>query len=297
MKICLLTRSHKPCDPRLHYRIARSLSRLGFEVFVVCRLPHGSSRLVERIDKIQYTGIPKFRTPGLDFLKTITLYREARRIRAKIYICFELRTLFIGLIFKILENSKIIYDCHEYRAESYSELVPKDLRGPMIWMVSSLEKILAKLSDRIWCVNKDLGRRIGANGKSPIVLPNYPLKELFMDIRPLSQEIQFRLKGRKILIYVGNISEKRGISACLRMMSHLKTLCPESYFLFIGNVPRAYQQRIDLIIKEYDLTNHVEFKGFVDHSEIPSYLKLGDLGVFMVLPVIQVSERIQKNKI
>ena len=47
----------------------------------------------------------------------------------------------------------------------------------------------------------------------------------------------------------------------------------------------SYKNKLDPIIKEQSLQNYVEINGHIRHDKIPSYLQLGDLGVFLLLPI------------
>jgi glycosyltransferase involved in cell wall biosynthesis len=215
----------------------------------------------------------------------LKLFIEAWRVKATIFICFEIRTLIMCLILKTVKQVKVIYDCHEYKAESYGGLLPVPLRKTTTILIYLTEKMLSKLCDCIWCVNSHISLRLQNKGKKPIVLPNFPSKELFANIEPLPENISLKYKNRKVLIYIGGISEARGISACLYLMSRLKRIVPQALLLCFGVVEPNYKKKLDLIIKEQSLKNYVEFIGKIEHDKVPSYLRLGDLGVFLVLPV------------
>ena len=113
--------------------------------------------------------------------------------------------------------------------------------------------MLSKLCDCIWCVNSHISLRLRNRGKKPIVLPNYPSKELFANIQELPENISSKYKNRKVLIYAGGITEARGITACLYVLSRLKKMVPQVFFLCVGRVEPNYKKKIDLIIKEQSL--------------------------------------------
>lgn len=285
MKICLLTRSHKPCDPRIHFRLARSLTRAKHNVKVVCRVPYNAPHLRQVIECIHYIGIPRSRTPRRDFRGTVQIFREAWRIGAEIYICFELRTLAMGLILKLFTGASVIYDCHEYRPEKGGEIFPKALRKVMIWVLRKVEHFLVRGADVIWCVNKHLAARLFDDVDRTIVLPNYPINDMFEHIKTLPEKLRAQYAGRKVLIYAGGMSEKRGVTASLYMMAHLRELVPETYMLFIGQVNSNYAEQLRKIIRQLALDNVVEFLGHIPHEKVPRYLALGDLGIFLLEPV------------
>ena len=143
MKICLLTRSHQPRDPRIHSRIARSLVKAKHDVSVVCRVPYDKHLLRQTIECVKYIGIPRPRTPRRDLLGILQIFREGWHVKAKIYICFELRTLLMGLTLKLFTGVGVIYDCHEYRPESYSDIFPEALRKFMLNVLRKVERFFA----------------------------------------------------------------------------------------------------------------------------------------------------------
>lgn len=283
--ICLLTRSHYPNDSRIHSRFAMSLVRAGYEVIVICRIPNDQPRSVRIINKVKYVCVPRPRNAKWDFIQTLKLFMEAWRVKATIFICFEIRTLLMGLILKAVKRVKVIYDCHEYKAEVYGGLLPIPLRDATTFLIFQTEKTFSKLCDCIWCVNSHISLRLRNRGKNPIVLPNFPRKELFTNIQPLPETISLKYEHRKVLIYVGGITEARGITACLYVMSRLKRMVPQAYLLCFGPVESNYKKKLELIIKKQSLQNYVEINGHIRHDKIPSYLQLGDLGIFLLQPI------------
>lgn len=284
MKICLLTRSHQLKDSRIHGRIGFSLIGSGIKVIIICRVPMNSPRIFTKIDNIQYSAIPRSKLPKRDFIPTIQIFCEAWKANADVYVCFELRTLIMGLILKIFRGVKIVYDCHEYRPEKYSEIFIKSMREHMIYFLRTIERFLSKFCDSIWCVNEHLSQRFKYKDQLPVILPNYPNKNLFIDTPPLPGKVSSKYVKRKVICYVGGITEKRGITACLYTMFFLKFFEPRAFFLIIGAVTTNYKRKINYIIKKLSLSNYVEFTGRIPHNLIPSHLMLGQLGIFLVQP-------------
>jgi glycosyltransferase involved in cell wall biosynthesis len=284
MKICLLSRSHKPFDPRLHTRIGTSLKK-KYEISIICRVDNDDTHLKRWIDGILYMGVPRPRKPRQDGINTFTIFRKAWNVNADIYICFELRTLFMGLIFKLFKGSKLIYDCHEFRPETYREVFTNRFGNHIITIYRKFEKFLVSCCDCIWCVNEHLASRLDPKNKKSIILPNYPRKNEFKFIKNLPKKIREKYDGRKVLIYVGGISENRGITACLYVMAYLKQIDKAAFLIFIGKTGKAYARKLDYIIKELEISKSVEFIGQIEHRNIPSYLILAELGIYLVQPV------------
>ena len=285
MKICLLTRSHQALGPRLHHRLAHSLVSAGHQITIVCRVPRDASRLTEELDGVRYVGVPRPGTPRRDLKGTFQLFCQAWRVKAEAYICFEMRTLVMGLVFKLFNGAKVLYDCHEYRPEMYNRIFPAPLRDLAKRAIRNLERLMAQRADVVWAVNEHLAARFRPHCEPVIVLPNYPLLETFEEIKSPPEELQARYAGKKVLLYVGGISQARGVTASLRVMAHLRHDLPQARMLFIGRLEGSYAQEVKSLVSELELGGAVEFLGRVEYTEIPSYLRLGDLGIFLVQPV------------
>ena len=166
IQICLLTRSHYPNDSRIHSRFALSLVRAGYEVVVICRVPNDQHRSVRIINNVKYVCVPRPRYARWDFIQMLKLFVEGWRVKANIFICFEIRTLLMGLILKAVKRVKVIYDCHEYKPEVYGGLLPIPLRETTTHLICQAEKVLSKLCDCIWCVNSHISIRLQNRGKN-----------------------------------------------------------------------------------------------------------------------------------
>ena len=224
MKICLLTRSHLAEDPRLHAKLARSLSKAGHKVHIICRLESATDRIDEVIDGINYIGIPFTKLRKLDLQGTIKIAFTAVKLRADVYVGFEIRTLGIGLILKILRKIKLVYDCHEYWPEKIAEKLTPKHPALIDFLTSKLENWIARKSDIIWTVNRHLADRFRPFSKNVVVLPNYPTKELFGQNQQPDLDLAERFKNKQVLIYIGGMSEERGISVCLHVTKALKNI-------------------------------------------------------------------------
>ena len=126
--------------PRIHSRFALSLVRAGYEVIVICRIPNDQPRSVRIINNVKYVCVPRPRYAKWDIIQTLKLFIEAWRVKATIFICFEIRTLLMGLILKSVKRVKIIYDCHEYKAEVYGVLLPIPLRETTTFLIHRQRK-------------------------------------------------------------------------------------------------------------------------------------------------------------
>ncbi|MFZ5919278.1 MAG: glycosyltransferase family 4 protein [Chloroflexota bacterium] len=284
-EICLITRTHQVLSARPHRRLACGWLRAGYRASVICRVAHDHPPLNETIDGVQYIGIPYPSVPRRDVRRTLQIFRQAWRRKADIYVGMELRTLIMALLLKRLRGAQAIYDCHEYRPERYLGLVPSARRQQVRTAVWRLERFLASRCDAVWTVNEHLAERFRPHCHNLAVLPNYPLFDSFRQIPPPPHEWRARCAGRKVLIYAGGMSAERGISACLQVVAHLRAQTPEVLMLFIGQLGSDYARQVTRLVDELSLRDSVAFLGWLPADEVPPYLTLGDLGLFLVQPV------------
>jgi glycosyltransferase involved in cell wall biosynthesis len=191
----------------------------------------------------------------------------------------------MGWLLKVFQNSKLVYDCHEYWPEKIANLAPAIFQVTIKRIFRSIERFFSGRADIVWAVNEHLAQRFSGLSKPVIVLPNYPTMELFGRKHDPPTRLREQFKNKKVLIYIGGLTEVRGISACLQVTALLKANHPDIQTLFIGSFGYKYEQIMPRLIDDLDISNHVTIIENVDHEKIPGYLKLGDLGLFIVQPV------------
>ncbi len=81
--------------------------------------------------------------------------------------------------------------------------------------------------------------------------------------------------GRKVIVYLGLLTEYQGIGLLLQAVQHLKARRSDFHLLLMGFPDAGYRERA----AEMDLEDVVTFTGKVAYEEAPGYLAIGDVAV------------------
>lgn len=233
MRVCIVTSVHAPFDSRIFHKQARSLVKAGYEVSIVAQ--HNKEEVVKGI---RIVPLPRRRSRWRRVLGTFRVFRVAHSQRADVYHFHDPELLPVGFLLTIVTKARVIYDVHEdYREQILSKhWIPRMLRRPVSLIFGLLEDRVSRRLDLVVTATEGISRRFG---KEAVVVMNYPLLERFQASRTASS-------GSPVFIYVGSLTEIRGISEVVQAMACLDrpedaklrlygTFSPESY----GDTVRA----------------------------------------------------------
>ena len=82
------------------------------------------------------------------------------------------------------------------------------------------------------------------------------------------------LKGKKVILYVGRMTEKKGVHHLLRAFSMASEQAPDLALVYCGR--GAMDQTLRTMAKESGLDGRVFFAGPVRHGELPPYYTMCD---------------------
>lgn len=106
------------------------------------------------------------------------------------------------------------------------------------------------------------------------------------------------LDGRKILLFVGRLARRKGVSEFLRR-SFVKIIreVPEAYFLIVGGNPSSslahhedIASEIRRVVREMGLESHVRMLGRLADKELAKVYRISDL---MVLPALSMQDDVE----
>jgi glycosyltransferase involved in cell wall biosynthesis len=73
------------------------------------------------------------------------------------------------------------------------------------------------------------------------------------------------------ILFIGNLSEGKGITDLLRVAARLKARFPKLVLRAIGKGDAEQRARIDRLVAGHDLAGHFELLGFVPYEELPAH--------------------------
>ena len=80
-----------------------------------------------------------------------------------------------------------------------------------------------------------------------------------------------------VMLNLGRLGLEKNIDELIRFYAHLLKTHPDLVFLIVGDGPA--KDRLDALVKDLDLCEHVIFTGPVQYYEVHEYYQLGDLFV------------------
>lgn len=274
-RVVMLTNSHKPFDPRVFQKEARSLVHAGYEVTLV--VPHTESL---KSDGVEIVAIP---VPRGGWQKLIVcpwqLLRQALRYpRQAIIELHDSEILWIGFILKIF-GRRVIYDAHEDTPLqiSYQHWIPWVLKKPYAWMYFLIEKLAGYLFDAIIIAEPVIGKYFPKH--KTFLVRNFPIVKVFQQhtLPP------YNTRNRD-LVYVGLLSKARGLFEMLHgaELAHTKT-----DFRFVLGGKFSPPSLEDEVIGKFA----VEYLSWVEFDQLMSTLFQARVGIIVPQP----NERYKTN--
>ncbi len=278
LKICMLNFTYGPYDPR-PYHEATSLVNHGYAVSI---LTVSGGKKQEPLNKdiiVRYIDVFHRNMYILFSLKLYKLFREALRENADIYHCREPESHIVGIALKIFKRKKIVLDVHEY----YPDVI--ELGGRFykyFYMLSCyvIEPLFCWMDDYIICADDEIKKLYQKYNKKVITIFNYPLIGRW--------ELQGNLpmhRTEHTLIYVGGISEVRGIWSMLETVRELAKSFPTVKLLLLGDGSSKLMEEVEQYIKSRDLEGYVQWIGDVPHHEVAKYLRSASVGLLLYQPI------------
>lgn len=97
-----------------------------------------------------------------------------------------------------------------------------------------------------------------------------------------------KLDGNRIILFIGSLTEDKGVSYLLESMREVFLKCPATKLIIAGDGP--LRARLQATSQTIDETGRIEFKGRIRHESIPDIMATADL---LVLPSITTLDSIE----
>lgn len=275
-KVCHLTKDHLPFDVRIFHRECKSLVKAGYDVTLITQ--HNKDEIV---DGVKIISLPNQMNGFHRILGTIIhVLLVALKQKADLYHFHDPELLPVGVFLKLFTSAKVFYDVHE----DYGKLVlsiknfpniPKIARKGISFFFNMTEYLSSMVFDGIISATDDILGKF-SHHRRKISIRNFPIESRFANIKKNNDNSMNVFN----LIYIGSISEIRGITQIVKALElidsdkHVKlTLCGEFS-------PADYE--IELRgLKGFE---KVEYLGLVEHYAISELLRRSDAGIVCFFP-------------
>jgi len=279
-KLVIFSSTESMDEPRLYHKVARTAGSAGYDVTSIAR--GAGDRMHEGIRLCALTE-PKNRLTRI-LLRGWKVFTLAYAERADLYHFSDPELLPFGLLLQFLRRRPVIYDLCEYHGERIRQKhwLPRPLRGVLARIYEWIEVTLLGRFAGIATVNSDVASGHQARGRSVAVVPNYAPKSVFQ-ILPERRGLS---GGRhRVVIYVGVLSEERGILQAVRAMRRIRDELPNAQLWLVGPCHQAgFEDRLREEIASLGRADAVRCLGTVSHTEVPAYFAAAEVGLCLLLP-------------
>jgi len=222
----MISTTHLPLDSRIFYKEAKSLKKAGYEVTVIGNM---NPKIREKIDDITIIGIDK-KVDIRSYHSLIReLFNEAINVDAEIYHFHEPESIFIAIYLKIFKNKIIVYDIHEY----YRDILPSmsiQRKFFFTFVLYFIEPLFCRYFDAIITVDEGIAKIYRKFSKCVYPIPNFPSIDVFG-----SNNIIEKYEDYDVVMYVGGMSEERGIFSLIKSIHKISKMRPLVKLLLVGD--------------------------------------------------------------
>ncbi len=289
-KICIFTTAHPPFDVRIYHRQARSLCEADYNVvLLVAGKIHKSPG-----DGIKIKEIKRGKHRLWRFLSIFKMFSHCVREKADLYHFHDPELLPVGCALKHIMRKPVIYDCHENYPEVAYERTwyPQWFKPVLSKSIAFFEPSLAKCLDAVVCVVPDQQPRFERKKCLTVLVQNFPRLEIFQN------ENYKAIARENKIIYLGNLSQARGIQTLIQMMTRLAQSHPHIKLVCLGTFSEQHVKTNTLKwIQKYNLSTKIEFLPPVPHPQVPNHLFSSRIGLAPFLPQKHTMKMFAPNKI
>ena len=298
MKICILNSVHPLNDTRVK-RMAETLAERGYEITIIAPVEGEQDlglfkeRLRIAIIALKRRSIGSFQKGrgALKIFRTILsriaisfeLFKKGFKTRGDVYHCNEVDSWVVGILLSIFNQSRVVFDVHEYYPARVTDVLSGRIIGPIAeGLARFLFNVLALFTDRLIFVNHSLVDLYKSPGKITVIR-NCVRKRDFMDLTA-GDELQKRYQDRILVLHVGSLREQYGPLALLDALAHIQN--PQVLFLILGGAGEGF-------LSEIEARGHSEQIQVIEQvpfEELLAYFALADIGISPLQPTDKNTE-------
>ncbi|MEE2605254.1 MAG: glycosyltransferase [Bacteroidota bacterium] len=142
------------------------------------------------------------------------------------------------------------------------------------------EEKFVNLSDKVVVVTKEAKKelltRCNKKNNEIIVYPN-TVRQSFYKNKIIDKKIKETYSNNFVMLYIGNTSKRRGLDTVLDSMNTIKKNVTNIKLVILGK--SSYDYKLKKKINKLKLGSVVDFKGWIDESELYKYLLISDIGI------------------
>ena len=258
---------HRWNDNRILYKEALSLSK-KYQVEV-----HAPAEFEKKhLKGIDIYGLPLWEKEKDRRTIRLELWRRLSCSDAAIFHFHDPELIWIGIKAELVLQKKVIYDIHENVSATIMRKKRLNLVQKVLYSIAHklLEHIAGFIFDHF--ILSDLYKSPRASATT--IIFNYPI---------IPETINNNTKDIDLL-YLGAVTEDRGIFIIIEVVKKLIKRYPDLKVEIVGPVPSAIQARIEDEIRGGDLSDVIYLRGFIDYNAASDYINRSRIGLCLLFP-------------
>ena len=202
-------------------------------------------------------------------------YLKKKKIKADVYHCHDLNTLYIGQKLAKKHKASLVYDSHElyvYRNRPY--IPPKIFHKKE----EAFERKYIQRADAVITVSKSIAGYMEKkyNIEKPHLIMNAPKKNKAPEGVKYSLRKELNLNdNQKLLLYSGGITFSRGLDRVIESLAEMEEL----FFVMMGYGQEGFKNYLKAVAVNHGVSNRMAFYGPVPSEKVTAWTASADLGI------------------
>lgn len=254
-------------DQRVN-KIAKSLSKLGFDVLLIGRKLHNREYIKERPYKTKRFHLLFNSGPLFYATYNLRLFFTLLTKPCELLIANDLDTLLANFLVSKIKGIPLIYDTHEYFCH-----VPELSNRPFVRSVwKCIERWIFPKIKTVITVNGSLAKLYAEEYNIKVhTIHNFPESNLNTELK--TKKKLGIPENKKLILYQGAVNIDRGLEEAIEAM----TLLADSVLLIIGTGDILPDLKT-LVIRR-GLADRIKFFGAIPFQDLPNYTHHADFGI------------------
>lgn len=273
---CIISTVHPPRDQRILHKQAMSLLNDGWDVSFIVHSPNAEVR-----DGVNILSLGEASSIPQRWTHMYRAYKIAAEIEADVYHLHDPELLPVGYILKQRTDAAVIFDMHEdfvgnMLTEGHRKWIPPAVRPVVARLFPLIFSLFISRIDAVITTTDSMAVRVDELGAKKVELVrNFPkIQGLNIDTKRVQRDHECQL------VYVGGLTEERGIMRMLQTLERLQKDLDIGLWLLGTFTDDNEESRAVEYIDEKNL--NVRRFGYVEYNDIFPILSTADVGFVLL---------------